>query len=46
MYGRLFQAIDGSKVTPMGEIPADMLKVTLATHLKLTTKVVNLSFEN
>ena len=30
----------------MGEIPADMLKVTLDTHLPLTTKIVNLLFEN
>ena len=46
MYEKLFQAIDGSKVTSVGEIPADMLKVILDTHLKLTTKVVNFSFEN
>ena len=46
MCEKLFQAIDGSKVTPVGEIPAGMLKVTLDTHLKLTTKIVNLSFEN
>ena len=30
----------------MGEIPADMLKFTLDTHLPLTTKIINLSLEN
>ena len=30
----------------MGNIPADILKVTLDTHLPLTTKIINLSFEN
>ena len=30
----------------MGDLPADMLKITLNTHLPLTTKIVNLSFEN
>ena len=30
----------------MWDIPADMLQVTLNTHLPITTKIVNLSFEN
>ena len=39
-------SIDGSKATPVGDIPADMLKVTLYIHLSLITKIINLSFEN
>ena len=39
-------SIDGSKATPVGDIPADMLKVTLDIHLSLITKIINLSFEN
>ena len=46
MYDKLFQVIDGSKVTTLGDFPGDMLKVTLNTHPPLTTKIVNLSFEN
>ena len=38
--------IDGSKATPVGNIPADMLKVTLDIHLSLITKIINLLFEN
>ena len=30
----------------MGDIPADMLKVTLDIHLSPITKIINLSFEN
>ena len=30
----------------MGDIPAEMLKVTLYIHLSLITEVINLSFEN
>ena len=30
----------------MGDISADMLKVTLDIHLSLMTKIINLSFEN
>ena len=30
----------------MGGIPVDILKVVLDTHLSLTTKIINLSFEN
>ena len=30
----------------MGDITADMLKVTLDIHLSLITQIINLSFEN
>ena len=33
---------DGSKATPVGNIPADMFKVTLDIHLPLITKIINL----
>ena len=36
-------SIDGSKATSVGDIPADILKVTLDIHLSLTTKNINLS---
>ena len=39
-------SIDGSKVTSVGDIPADMLKVALDIHLPLITKFINLLFEN
>ena len=39
-------SIDGSIATPVGDIPADILKVTLDIHLSLITKIINLSFEN
>ena len=39
-------SIDGSKATPVGDIPADMLKVTLDIDLSLITKMISLSFEN
>ena len=34
-------SIDGSKATPVGEISANMLKVTLDIHLSLITKIIN-----
>ena len=39
-------SIDGSKATPVVDIPTNMLKVTLDIHLSLITKIINLSFEN
>ena len=39
-------SIDDSKATAVGDIPADMLKVTLDMHLSLIKKITNLSFEN
>ena len=38
--------IDGSKATAVGNIPVDMLKVTLDIHLSLITKIIYLLFEN
>ena len=43
---QVFLSIDGSKATPVGDIPADMLKVTLDIHISLITKIINLLFEN
>ena len=39
-------SIDGSKATPVGDIPANMFKVTLDIRLSGITKIINLSFEN
>ena len=38
-------SIGGSKATPVGDIPADILKVTLDIHLSLIMKIIDLSFE-
>ena len=38
--------IGGSKVTYVGDIPADILKVTLDIHLSLIRRIITLSFEN
>ena len=32
--------LDGSKATPIGDIPADMLKSTMAIHLPFMTKII------
>ena len=42
----VISCIDGSKATPVGDIPADMLKVTIDTHLLLITKIIYSLFEN
>ena len=39
-------SMDRSKAIPVGDIPVDMLKVTLDTHLSIITKIINLWFEN
>ena len=39
-------SIDGCKATPVEDIPAVMLNVTLDIHLSVITKIINLSFEN
>ena len=37
--------VDGSKATPVGDIPADMAKSTVDIHLLFITKMINVSFE-
>ena len=37
--------VDGSKATPVGDIPADMAKSTIDIHLPFITKMINVSFE-
>ena len=44
--GQVVLSYNGSKATPVEDIPVDMLKVTLDIHLSLITKIINLSFEN
>ena len=39
-------SLDTSKATPVGDIPADVLKSTVNVHLPFITKVINVSFEN
>ena len=43
---QVVSSVDGSKATPVRDIPADMLKLTLDSHLSLITKIINLWFEN
>ena len=38
--------LDSSKVTPVGDIPADMLISTNGIHLPFLTKIINFPFEN
>ena len=39
-------SLDGSTATPVGDIPAYMLKSMVDIHLPFTTKIINFSFEN
>ena len=39
-------SLDGSKATPAGDIPADILKSTVNIRLPFITKIINVSFEN
>ena len=41
-----FLSDDGSKATPVGDIPADMLKVTPDIQPSLIMKIIHLLFEN
>ena len=41
-----FLSDDGSKATPVGDFPADMLKVTIDIQLSLIMKIIHLLFEN
>ena len=38
--------LDGSKATPVGDIPAEMLKPTIDVHFSLLTKIINSSIQN
>ena len=38
--------LDGSKATPVGDIPAEMLKSTIDVHVFLLTKIINSSIRN
>ena len=38
--------LDGSKATPVGDIPAEMLKSTIDVHVSLLTKIFNSSIRN
>ena len=38
--------LDGSKATPVGDIPAEMLKSTTDVHVSLLTKIINSSIRN
>ena len=39
-------SLDASKATPVGDIPADILKSTVDIHLPFITKIINVSFKN
>ena len=43
---KIILSLDGSKATPVGDIPADMLKSAVYIHLLFITKIINVSFEN
>ena len=38
--------LDGSKATPVGDIPAEMLKSTTDVHVSLLTKIINSYIRN
>ena len=39
-------SLDACKATPVGNIPADILKSTVDIHLPFITKIINVSFQN
>ena len=43
---QIILSLDASKATPVGDIPADVLKSTVDIHLPFITKIINVSFEN
>ena len=46
MVREIILSLDASKVTPVGDIPADILKSTVDIHLPFITKIINVSFQN
>ena len=43
---KIILSLDGSKATPVGDIPTDVLKSTVDIHLPFITKIINVSFGN
>ena len=46
MVREVILSLDASKATPVGDIPADILKSTVDIHLPFIIKIINVSFEN
>ena len=42
----LIMNLDGSKATPVGDIPTDILKQTVDIHLLIMTQIINMSIDN
>ena len=38
--------LDGSKATPVGDIPTDMLKQTIDIYLPIMIQIINMSIDN
>ena len=38
--------LDGSKATPVGDIPTDMLKQTIDIHLPIMIQIIHMSIDN
>ena len=38
--------LDGSKATPAGDIPTDMLKQTIDIHLPIMIQIIHMSIDN
>ena len=43
---KMCQNLDASKATPVGDIPANILKCTVDIHLLCIPKIINVSFQN
>ena len=46
MVREIILSLYGSKATPVGDIPTDILKSTVDIHLPFMTKIISFSFEN
>ena len=43
---KFIMILDGSKVSPVGDIPSDMLKQTINIHLPIMTQIISMSVDN
>ena len=43
---KIIMNLDGSKATPVGDIPTDMLKQAIDIHLLIMTQIINMSIDN